>query len=60
MRRSSSTVSITIVAMLSITAKGLAADGYPRAPELAAAQAEIDVLRAIGRRSHVDAEAQRS
>jgi hypothetical protein len=35
MRRSRSTVS-TIVAMLSITAKRLAADGYPRAPEAAA------------------------
>jgi hypothetical protein len=36
MRRSRSTVPITIVAMLSITAKGLAADGYPRALEAAA------------------------
>ena len=36
MRRSRSTAPITIVAMLSITAKGLAADRYPRAPEAAA------------------------
>jgi hypothetical protein len=37
MWHSSSAASITIMAMLSITASELAADGYPLAPELTTA-----------------------